>query len=135
MDTMGDAEEIDYDYAAPPREPLLSSEALAVTSLATAVASLFVSGVSQYVVFVVTNSFGLNNGDDQRKAVALSMAPVAILSFTAVAAGMTALKRRSEDRWVAALAVAGLTVGALIFLLAAAALLVAWTHDLGGSSG
>jgi hypothetical protein len=46
MDTMGDAEQYEHDEELPPPgEPLLTSEALAVTSLAMAMGSLFMTGV------------------------------------------------------------------------------------------
>jgi hypothetical protein len=130
MDTMGDADQYEYDEELPPpRQPWLTSEALAVTSLALAIGSLFVTGVSQYVVFVVTESLGVNNGSNQQKQVVLFMAPVAIMSFIAVASGVTALKRRSDDRWAGALAVAGLALGAVILLVAAGSMLAVWVHD------
>jgi hypothetical protein len=128
MDTMGDAEELDDDEQAPSRAPLVTPEALAVTSLAVAMGSFFVTTISQYFAFVVTGPLGLT-GSDRGKQVALLMAPSLILSFAAVASGLTALRRRPEDRWVAALAVAGVAVGAVIFLLAAAALVAGFTSN------
>jgi hypothetical protein len=129
MDTMGDADQYEYDEELPPpRQPWLTSEALAVTSLAMAMGSLFVTGVSQYVVFVVTETLGVN-GSNQQKQVVLFMAPVAIMSLIAVASGVTALKRRSDDRWAGALAVAGVALGAVMLLVAAGSMLAVWVHD------
>jgi hypothetical protein len=136
MDTMGDAETSERDEELwTPRQPWLTSEALAVTSLAMAMGSLFVTGVSQYVVFVLADTLGLSNGSNQQGQVALFMAPVAIMSLTAVAAGVAALKRRSDDRWASALAIAGVAVGAVILLVAGGAILAAWIHDPASISG
>jgi hypothetical protein len=57
------------------------------------------------------------------------MTPVAVLSFAAVASGLTALKRRPDDRRASALALAGVVIGAVILVLAAAGLPVALTHN------
>ena len=55
MDTMGDADELyDHDDVPPPRQPLVTTEALAVTSLTAAVTSLLVTSVSQYLIFLQT---------------------------------------------------------------------------------
>lgn len=131
MDTMGDAEQYEYDdEPLRPREPVLTSEALAVTSLAAAISSFFVTTMSQYLVFVFAGALGFSNGgNDQEKQVALLMAPTAFLSFAAVAAGVLALKRRPEDRWAGALAVAGVAIGAVVLLLAAAALVAMLITD------
>lgn len=129
MDTMGDAEQYEYDdEPLRPREPVLTSEALAVTSLAAAISSFFVTTMSQYLVFVFAGALGLGQ-NDQKKQVALLMAPTAFLSFAAVAAGVLALKRRPEDRWAGALAVAGVAIGAVVLLLAAAALVAMLITD------
>jgi hypothetical protein len=131
MDTMGDAEQFDDDDEVPrrPRHPVLSPEALAVTSLVSAVSSLLVSGISQSVVFLLANSLGVTNGDDEEKQFAMFMTPVGILSFVAVACGLTALKRQSDDRWVSALAFAGAALGAVIFLLVATGFLIVFTGN------
>jgi hypothetical protein len=129
MDTMGEADELyDDDDVPPPRQPLVTTEALAVTSLTAAVTSLLVTGVSQYLIFLLANALGLGN-DGDRNQFALYIAPVAIFSLVGVACGVVALKRRSDDRWVAALAFAGVAIGALILLLAATSLLIAYTSD------
>jgi hypothetical protein len=48
MDTMGDADELyEGDDVPPPRQPLVTTEALAVTSLTAAVTSMLVTGASQ----------------------------------------------------------------------------------------
>jgi hypothetical protein len=130
MDTMGDAEQYEYDDELPtPREPLLSDEALAVMSLTAALSSVFVVGLSQYVAFLFSGVFAFNNGDDQVKQAALLMAPTSVLSFIAVAAGVTAVKRRPDNPWAGALAVAGAVVGGLILVLAVAAVLAVWIRD------
>jgi hypothetical protein len=129
MDTMGDAEQFEDDDELPPPRPLLSSEALAVTSLAMAMASLFVTAVSQYIAFVLANYLGVENGDNQQKQLEIFMTPAAVLSFVAFVCGVTVLKRRPDDRWTGALAVAGAAVGLLVLLMAAASLLVVVTHD------
>jgi hypothetical protein len=129
MDTMGEADELyDDDDVPPPRQPWVTTEALAVTSLTAAVTSLLVTGVSQYLIFLLANALGLGN-DGDRNQFALYIAPVAIFSLVGVACGVVALKRRSDDRWVAALAFAGVAIGALILLLAATSLLIAYTSD------
>ena len=56
------------------------------------------------------------------------IAPVAILSLVGVACSVVALKRRSDDRWVAALAFAGVAIGGLILLLATS-LLITYPSD------
>jgi hypothetical protein len=130
MDTMGDAEELfDHDDVPPPRQPLVTTEALAVTSLTAAVTSLLVTSVSQYLIFLLANALGLGN-DGDRNQFAFYIAPVAILSLVGVVCGVVALKRRSDDRWAAALAFAGVAIGGLILLLAAASLLIAYTSDV-----
>jgi hypothetical protein len=130
MDTMGDADELyDHDDLPPPRQPLVTTEALAVTSLTAAVTSLLVTSVSQYLIFLLANALGLGN-DGDRKQFAFYIAPVAILSLVGVVCGVVALKRRSDDRWAAALAFAGVAIGGLILLLAAASLLIAYTSDV-----
>jgi hypothetical protein len=135
MDSMGDAVEYEIGDELPrPQAPLLTSEALAVTALATAMGSLFVTTISQYLAFVVSGPLGLN-GNDRGKQVALLIAPSLILSFAAVAAGLTAVKRRPEDRWVAAMSVAGVAVGAVILVLAAATLLAALVSNPAASAG
>jgi hypothetical protein len=134
MDTVGDAEQYDYDDEPPrPRAPLLTSEALAVTSLATAMGSFLVTTISQYLVFVFAGALGFRTGEsDQEKQVAILLAPTALLSLAAVAAGVIALKRRPEDRWVGAFA--GVAVGAVILLLAGAALLAMLITDPSANS-
>jgi hypothetical protein len=130
MDTMGDADELyDHDDLPPPRQPLVTTEALAVTSLTAAVTSLLVTSVSQYLIFLLANALGLGN-DGDRNQFAFYIAPVAILSLVGVVCGVAALKRRSDDRWAAALAFAGVAIGGLILLLAAASLLIAYTSDV-----
>jgi hypothetical protein len=130
MDMMGDAEELEYDdEPPPPRPPLLTTETLAVTSLALAVCSMFVTSVSQYAVFLLANALGLNEANSQTKQFALAITPVAVLSFIAVVCGATAVKRRSDDRWVVALAGAGLAVGAMIFVIVAIGFLLLLTGD------
>jgi hypothetical protein len=58
MDTMGDAEAFDDDDEAPPsRPPLVTPEALAVTSLASALSSLFVSVVGALIFLLATIGF------------------------------------------------------------------------------
>jgi hypothetical protein len=129
MDAMGEADELyDDDDVPPSRKPLVTTEALAVTSLTAAVASLLVTGVSQYLIFLLANALGLGN-DGDRNQFALYIAPVAILSLVGVVCGVVALKRRSDNRWVAALAFAGVAIGGLILLLAATSLLIAYTSD------
>jgi hypothetical protein len=130
MDTMGDADELyDHDDLPPSRQPLVTTEALAVTSLTAAVTSLLVTSVSQYLIFLLSNALGLGN-DGDRNQFAFYIAPVAILSLVGVVCGVVALKRRSDDRWAAALAFAGVAIGGLILLLAAASLLIAYTSDV-----
>jgi hypothetical protein len=130
MDTMGDADELyDHDDVPPPRQPLVTTEALAVTSLTAAVTSLLVTGVSQYLAFLLANALGLTDNSDSRKMFALYIGPVAVLSLVGVACGVVALKRRSDDRWVAALAFAGVAIGGLILALAAISLILAFTSD------
>jgi hypothetical protein len=130
MDTMGDADELyDHDDVPPMRLPLVTTEALAVTSLTAAVTSLLVTSVSQYLIFLLANALGLGN-DGDRNQFAFYIAPVAILSLVGVVCGVVALKRRSDDRWAAALAFAGVAIGGLILLLAAASLLIAYTSDV-----
>jgi hypothetical protein len=130
MDTMGDADELyDHDDVPPPRQPLVTTEALAVTSLTAAVTSLLVTSVSQYLIFLLANALGLGN-DGDRNQFAFYIAPVAILSLVGVVCGVIALKRRSDDRWAAALAFAGVAIGGLILLLAATSLLIAYTSDV-----
>jgi hypothetical protein len=129
MDTMGEADELyDDDDVPAARQPLVTTEALAVTSLTAAVTSLLVTGVSQYLIFLLGNALGLSN-DGDRNQIALYIAPVAILSLVGVACGVVALKRRSDDRWVGALAFAGVALGGLILLLAATSLLITYTSD------
>jgi hypothetical protein len=130
MDTMGDAEQYDDDEElAPPREPWLTSEALAVTSLSMAMASLFITAGSQYVVFVLANYLGINGQNDQQKQLVIFMVPVGLLSFLAFVCGVTALKRRPEDRWTTALAVAGGAVGGVVLLMAVVATVVVVVHE------
>jgi hypothetical protein len=130
MDTMGDAEELfDHDDVPLPRQPLVTTEALAVTSLTAAVTSLLVTGVSQYLIFLLANTLGLSDDADSRKMFALYIAPVAVLSLVGVACGVAALKRRSDDRWVTALAFAGAVIGGLILALATTSLIIAFTSD------
>lgn len=62
------------------------------------------------------------------------MAPVAILSFAAVALGVAALKRRSDNRWVGALALAGAVVGVVVFLLVAVGFVAMLTSSSGISN-
>ena len=129
MDTMGDADELyDHDELPPPRQPLVTTEALAVTSLTAAVTSLLVTSVSQYLIFLRANALGLGN-DGDRNQFAFYIAPVAILSLVGVVCGVVALKRRSDDRWAAALAFAGVAIGGLILHLAATSLLIAYPSD------
>jgi peptidoglycan/LPS O-acetylase OafA/YrhL len=129
MDTMGEADELHDDDDVPAaRQPSVTTEALAVTSLTAAVTSLLVTGVSQYLIFLLGNALGLSN-DGDRNQIALYIAPVAILSLVGVACGVVALKRRSDDRWVGALAFAGVALGGLILLLAATSLLITYTSD------
>jgi type IV secretory pathway VirB2 component (pilin) len=59
----------------------------------------------------------------------LYIAPIAMMSFLGVACGVVALKRRSDDRWVAALALAGVAIGGLILVFAATSLVLAFTSD------
>jgi hypothetical protein len=84
--------------------------------------------VAQYVVFSLANSLGRNDGSFG-KQVGIVMTPVAVLSFAAVASGLTALKRRPDERRASALAFAGVVIGAVILVLAAAGPLVALTHN------
>jgi anaerobic C4-dicarboxylate transporter len=114
----------------PRRQPLVTTEALAVTSPATAVASVPVPVISQFMTFLLADTLGLNDNDNsQKKQFALAMTPVAIFAFTAAVCGVTALKRTSENRWVGALALAGATLGIMIFLLLAAGVVVFLTTD------
>jgi hypothetical protein len=136
MDAMGDADELGRgdelghgDELPHRRRPVLTAEALAVTSLATAVTSLFVTGVSQFITFLLQNTLSLNNQDNEQRQFSIVMAPVVALSLTAVVCGVAALKRRSDDRWVGALAVAGTTVGAVIVVLVAATFVAVWIID------
>jgi hypothetical protein len=131
MDTMGDADELyEHDDVPRPRRPLVTTEGLAVTSLTTAVASLLVSFISQFMTFLLGDTLGLNDADEsQRKQFALVMTPVAIMAFTAALCGVLAMKRRPENRWVGALALAGATVGVMIFLLVAAGVVAFLTTD------
>jgi hypothetical protein len=131
MDMMGDGEEFAYDDEGEPpvpRQPLVTSEALAVTSLAAAVCSLLVTGVSQYLIFLLAQSLGLVDEADQDKQFALYMTPTAVMSVAAIGCGVIAIKRRPEDRWVGALAFAGVVVGVLTTLLAAVGLALALTQ-------
>jgi hypothetical protein len=132
MDTVGDAEAIGYDEATfVLRARLATPEALAVTSIATAMGSFFVATVSQYVVALLAGPFHLGGG---RKQITLVLLPVAALSFVAVCSGVVAVKRRSADRWVSALAIAGAVVGALVLLLVVTAILVSWVSNPGGNN-
>ena len=136
MDTVGEADELDNDdEVPPPRRPLVTTEGLAVTSVATAVASLLVPFISQFMTFLLANYLDLNNDDSQGKQFALIMTPAGILAFIAAVSGVTALKRRSDDRWVGALALAGAVVGVLICVLVAAGFLVLLTSDPNSSNG
>jgi heme/copper-type cytochrome/quinol oxidase subunit 3 len=130
MDTVGDAQEFAYDdESALYRPPRVTTEALALTSLVTAVCSLFLTFASAVCVLLLANALGVNGSDNETRQYTLVMTPVAMLSATAVALGVTALKRRSDDRWVAALAIAGVVVGAVILVLAAAGFLVTMTSN------
>jgi hypothetical protein len=130
MDAMGDADELyDHEDVPPQRQPLVTTEALAVTSLTAAVTSMFVTGASQYLIFLLASTLGLSDNTDSRKQFVLYIAPTAMMSFVGVACGVIALKRRSDDRWVAALAVAGVAIGGLILLFATISLILAFTTD------
>jgi type IV secretory pathway VirB2 component (pilin) len=59
----------------------------------------------------------------------LYISPIAMMSFVGVACAVVALKRRSDDRWVAALALAGVAIGGLILVFAATSLVLAFTSD------
>jgi hypothetical protein len=132
MDTVGDAEARSYDDAAFVLRPRLATpEALAVTSLATAMGSFFATTVSQYLVSLLSGSFHVGGG---RKQLTLVLLPVAGLSFVAVCCGVAAVKRRSTDRWVAALAIAGTVVGAIVLFVVVLAILVSFVSNPGGNS-
>ncbi len=132
MDTVGDAEELGYDDAAFVLRPRLATpEALAVTSLATAMASFFVTTIAQYLVILLDGPFHLAGG---RKQIAFALLPVAALSLVAVCCGVAAVKRRPSDRWVSALAVAGTVVGAIVLLMVVTAIFLSWiTNPLGNT--
>lgn len=136
MDTMGNAEELGFDEEVPPpRRPLLTPEALAVTSLVAAMASLLVSLTSQFEVFLLSDFLGLNNEGSQEKQFLLIMTPVGILAFIAALCAGTTLKRRSDNPWVGALALAGGLVGVTICLLIAAGVVVFLTNEPSSSNG
>jgi hypothetical protein len=130
MDMMGDADELGTDEEVPPpRQPLVTTEGLAVTSLATAVASLLASFISQFTTFLLADYLGLNSENSQGKQFTLILSPVAILAFAAALCGVTALRRRPDNRWTGALALAGATLGVLVLVLVAAGFVVLLTRD------
>jgi hypothetical protein len=132
MDTVGDKEALGYDDTTFVLRPRLATpEALAVTSMATAMGSFFVTTISQYLVLLLSGPLHLGGG---RRQITLFMMPVAALSFVAVCCGVAAVKRRPTDRWVAALAIAGTVVGAIVLLVVVTAVLVSWVQNPGGNS-
>jgi hypothetical protein len=132
MDTVGDAEAISYGEAAFVLRPRLATpEALAVTSLATAMGSFFATTLSQYVVALLARPLHLGGG---RKAMTLALLPVAGLAFVAVCSGVAAVKRRPADRWTSALALAGAVVGAIVLLVVVTAVFVSWVANPSGNN-
>jgi hypothetical protein len=132
MDKVGDAEALGYDDAAFVLRPRLATpEALAVTSLATAMGSFFATTISQYLVALLGHTYQLGGG---RKQLMLVLLPVVALSFVAVFTGVAAVMRRPNERWVSALALAGTVVGAIVLFMVLTAIFVSWISNPVGNT-
>jgi hypothetical protein len=125
MDTMGTADELGPDEEPPaPRRSLVSTEALAIGSLALGVCSFFAGTTFQLIFFVLGNRL-----QSQRSQYIFLTSPMAVLSGLAVALGLAAIRRARGDRWAAGLAGGGVIVGGVGVLATLIGLVLALTLD------
>jgi hypothetical protein len=122
-DTIGSADEFgDYEYEPdPPRTPLLTTEVLAVTSLALSVCAFFATGLFQFLSFVVDDGY-----TPVRQYIVLVI-PTAFFAALGVVSGIVATRRPDVDRWTRGIAGAGACVGAVELVLAVVGIVIAVT--------